>query len=303
MTILIALLIGLIVVLVPTLVYLIRVQRDVQSVGQQLTRINAAPTNQQLRVHTRNRQVVSLVRQINQQLVKQQRVQQQAIQTQNQLDLAIHNISHDLRTPLTVASGYAQLLMEDDTLGIDEANQVAKLYQNLATLTKHLNLLLLYNRLMEKRIAISLTSIDVSSLLQQETLAMYDAFTNANIQMQLDVDPNLIWLTDEEAIRRIFENVLGNILDHGYQSASIILKQFGDELKFTAVNQMEKPIGDVDKLEERFYSEDLSKKKQNAGLGLYIITEMVKLLNGRVQLSSEGLSFEIEITFTRTKNK
>ncbi|WP_203648472.1 sensor histidine kinase [Secundilactobacillus yichangensis] len=285
------------VILLAVLVYLLLIVMDLRTLITQLKFINQHTTNQQLKVKTRNPAVVALTQQINHMIAKQQATHQHSVQTQQQLDLAIHNISHDLRTPLTVASGYSQLLLTNENLPETEHGQVSKLNQNLQTLSKHLNLLLLYNRLLENRITITPKQLNLSKLLTQTCLNYYDALQRKQIMTDLKIEPNIMWQLDEEATTRILQNILGNILDHGYQKATIELKHVDQGVQLTATNQLTTPIKNFDRLLDRFYTEDLSHREQNAGLGLYIIAELSRMQGGQVRLNTKNLRFQIQVTF------
>lgn len=285
------------VILLAVLVYLLLIVMDLRTLITQLKFINQHTTNQQLKVKTRNPAVVALTQQINHMIAKQQATHQHSVQTQQQLDLAIHNISHDLRTPLTVASGYSQLLLTNENLPEAEHQQVSKLNQNLQTLSKHLNLLLLYNRLLENRITITPKQLNLSKLLTQTCLNYYDALQRKQIMTDLKIEPNIMWQLDEEATTRILQNILGNILDHGYQKATIELKHVDQGVQLTATNQLTTPIKNFDRLLDRFYTEDLSHRDQNAGLGLYIIAELSRMQGGHISLNTNDLQFQIQVTF------
>ena len=291
-------LVGLCIVMALALIYLLIVLNDADALTKQLRFINQHDTNGQLNVKTRNHHVVTLAREVDQLLARHRDVRRQSVQTKNQLDLAIHNISHDLRTPLTVASGYAQLLVSDETLPATTHEQATRLDRNLETLTKHLDLLLLYNRLIENRITITPKSLNLSTQLQQACLNVYDALQQHHINVTLAITPNVTWQLDEEAMNRIFQNILGNILDHGYQTAEIQLTQDQTGVTLTVTNGLQTPIKDAERLIDKFYTEDLSHQKQNAGLGLYIISELTHLQHGEMSISTTQDQFKISIRFT-----
>lgn len=285
--------------MVLAIVYLLIVLADADSLANQLRFINQHDTNGQLNVKTRNHHVVTLAQEVDQLLARHRDVRRESVQSKKQLDLAIHNISHDLRTPLTVASGYAQLLDSDETLPATAHEQATRLNRNLETLTKHLDLLLLYNRLIENRITITPKPLNVSTQLQQACLNVYDALKQRKINVTLAITPNITCQLDAEAMSRIFQNLLGNILDHGYQTAKIQLTQDQTGVTLTVTNGLQAPIKDADRLIDKFYTEDLSHQKQNAGLGLYIIYELTHLQHGEMAIETTQNQFKINIRFTK----
>ena len=85
------------------------------------------------------------VEQLFQEIDKMSFVTQQEKKT---LDMAISNIAHDIRTPLTIASGYTQQLLKDaDKNQMDQ--QLQKIADNLSMVSRRLEALMEYRRLME----------------------------------------------------------------------------------------------------------------------------------------------------------
>lgn len=279
--------------------YLSYVILDIRRLNQQMRFINQQTTNGHLQLHSRNREVVELTREINQLIDKHQQSAQNYVQSRNQLDLAIHNISHDLRTPLAVSSGYTQMLLKNGQLKVEDREQLEQVNSNLVSLTENLDLLLLYNRLIENRIQINLESLNVSEILQQAALKMYDALNAHHIKLELDIQPDVIWQIDKISFERIVQNILGNVLDHGYRDAKVTLKIVETQLVLDVKNSLDKPIKNPQNLVDRFYTEDLAGKTQNAGLGLYIISQLAKLLNGNADIKTQDLSFEIRLTLEK----
>ncbi|KRM12418.1 HAMP domain-containing sensor histidine kinase [Paucilactobacillus suebicus] len=279
--------------------YLSYVILDIRRLNQQMRFINRQTTNGHLQLHSRNREVVELTREINQLIDKHQQSAQNYVQSKNQLDLAIHNISHDLRTPLAVSSGYTQMLLKNGQLKVEDREQLEQVNSNLVSLTENLDLLLLYNRLIENRIQINLESLNVSEILQQAALKMYDALNAHHIKLELDIQPDVIWQIDKISFECIVQNVLGNVLDHGYRDAKVTLKIVETQLVLDVENSLDKPIKNPQNLVDRFYTEDLAGKTQNAGLGLYIISQLAKLLNGNADIKTQDLSFEIRLTLEK----
>lgn len=289
----------LVLIVIAAIGYLIWVLFDIRKINHQLEFINHQNTNQQLQLNSRNPQIVLLSQQVNELIEQHQQVVQESIQSKNQLDLAIHNISHDLRTPLTVASGYTQVLLEDKGLEENQREQLVHLNDNLNNLTKHLDLLLLYNRLLENRVTVNKKNINVSDLLQQLVLGFYDALEQQQINVNLQIEPHILWQMDEEVFTRIVQNMIGNVLDHGFQSAKISLQQQNQQLILQIDNQLAKPIKNPQNLIDRFYTEDLSRKKQNAGLGLHIISQLAQLSDGELTIKTSGLKFSTIVQFNQ----
>ena len=72
--------------------------------------------------------------------------QSDCLSREKTLDMAISNIAHDIRTPLTIASGYTQQIIKG---GTQEEEKLKKIASNLQVVSKRLESLLEYRRLME----------------------------------------------------------------------------------------------------------------------------------------------------------
>jgi len=138
------------------------------------------------------------------------------------LDMAISNIAHDIRTPLTIASGYTQQLIKHPDNSSETLNKIAH-HQDLVS--KRLEALLEYRHLMEGAVKPKLEELDLSTFITKKTLAYYDVFQSSQIVLDFNVEPGLKTTTDEDLLDRIIQNLLGNVLKHGKEKARLSLKK------------------------------------------------------------------------------
>ena len=214
-------------------------------------------------------------------------------QEKKTLDMAISNIAHDIRTPLTIASGYTQQLLKDDS---QESQQLIKIADSLGMVSKRLEALMEYRRLMEGAIRPRLVKVNLTQLVTQQLFAYYDAFQKAQIDLDLDLTEGLFLTTDPEILERIIQNMISNVLKHGRRTANISLKKEGEHCIFTVKNIVQQPILHLDKLTNRFYSENLSSSEESSGLGLYITQQLVEILGGDLTMKAEDDWFELRVS-------
>ena len=210
------------------------------------------------------------------------------------LDMAISNIAHDIRTPLTIASGYTQQLIKNPEPNPETLNKIA---HHLDLVSKRLEALLEYRHLMEGAVKPQLKELDLSTFITKKTLAYYDVFQSSHIVLDFNVEPGLKTTTDEDLLDRILQNLLGNVLKHGKEQARLSLKKGEKGLVLEIDNLVKKPIKNIDNLSNRFYSENLSDTEESSGLGLYITEELVHLLGAEMKLSTDGQWFSVFIYF------
>ena len=210
------------------------------------------------------------------------------------LDMAISNIAHDIRTPLTIASGYTQQLIKHSDNGSETLNKIAH-HQDLVS--KRLEALLEYRHLMEGAVKPKLEELDLSTFITKKTLAYYDVFQSSQIVLDFNVEPGLKTTTDEDLLDRILQNLLGNVLKHGKEKARLSLKKEEKGLVLEIDNLVKKPIKNIENLSNRFYSENMSDTEESSGLGLYITEELVHLLGAEMKLSTDGQWLSVFIYF------
>ena len=210
------------------------------------------------------------------------------------LDMAISNIAHDIRTPLTIASGYTQQLIKHSDNSSETLNKIAH-HQDLVS--KRLEALLEYRHLIEGAVKPKLEELDLSTFITKKTLAYYDVFQSSQIVLDFNVEPGLKTATDEDLLDRIIQNLLGNVLKHGKEKARLSLKKEENRLVLEIDNLVKKPIKNIDNLSNRFYSENMSDTEESSGLGLYITEELVHLLGAEMKLVTDGEWFSVFIYF------
>ena len=277
-------LIACVLIILFLLVFLVRYHLTIRSLTSQIRDKRRTGSQVRLTLRDQSPSLVALtdeVEQLFQEVDKMSFVTQQEKKT---LDMAISNIAHDIRTPLTIASGYTQQLLKDaDKDQMDQ--QLQKIADNLSMVSRRLEALMEYRRLMEGAIRPKLQRVDLSQLVTQQLFAYYDAFQRAGIDLDVDLSENLLLETDSDIFDRIVQNMLSNVLKHGREAASISLKNKGQKVQ--------KPILHLDKLTNRFYSENLSSSEESSGLGLYITQQLVEILGGDLTIQAEDDWFEL----------
>lgn len=291
------------ILLLIALTYLFFFQHALRYIEKQLRFIGNSETNKELRTESKNPTLIRIVQAINKILANNKENRQKLIRENQQIDQAINNISHDLRTPLSVAVGYTQYLEAEKPDEKEQAKLLKSINSNLAVVEERLEQLLDYNRLNEDRIKTEAEYFDLSAVLKETLLNMYDSFSRRQFAIQLDIEEKVFVIQDKEQTARIIQNILGNILAHGEKFAEISLKKDAENKQavLTFKNGLGKPIRYPERLTERFYTEDFSRQKENSGLGLYIVKRLVELMAGSLEIKAEKDIFSITLRMRRAR--
>lgn len=225
-------------------------------------------------------------------------VTQQAYKEERQmLDRTIHNISHDIRTPLTVSWGYTKQLLKESP----DNPILHKIDQSLDHVSKRLEHLLEYQNLLENNIQAHNQPVNISQVLSQALIKFYDLYTQMHFNVDIHIGENLWIKCDEDLLDRILHNLLGNAAKHGKDNICIELSQQGRYVQLLISNTVKQDIKHLHKLTDRFYAEDLSSSERSSGLGLYITDHLVQMTNGNLELTYEAPLYSALVTWTAIK--
>ena len=196
---------------------LARLCADILSLCRQLEEIERG-SHMELTALTRHKSLLQLCRSLNRILAARDQNHIQYERAEKQLKQNITNLAHDIRTPLTGASGYLQLARECDDAGKRE-HYLSVTGRRLEELADMLEKLFLYTKLANEDFTFSdenMNRIQVLPLLSDCLLSLYTKFERLNMEPEVRFESEgFRVLADEDALRRIFLNLLQNALIHG----------------------------------------------------------------------------------------
>lgn len=203
----------------------------------------------------------------------------------------LSNLSHDLRTPLTMILGYAETIRTGAFKDENELQTSAKvILQRSRYMEKLLDQLLDISRLDEAALELNLTLHNLSELLRK-IVADYMLFLDGQaITIEADIpDQDVeVWI-DAALIERAVRNLLDNAIRYGSEGHFLELGLVeNDEDVCITVKDRGRGIApaDQERIFERFYRADDGRKGEGLGLGLSIVQEIVGSHHGSVEVES-----------------
>ena len=203
-----------------------------------------------------------------------------------------------IRTPLTSMDGYFQLLLKSDDP--EERQQYAAVISDrLFSLKEMLDELFTYAKLTNKAYEIELSPCAVNEILLSVLFSFYKDIKQKAIEPFIDVPEQDVFIQgNEPALRRIFQNILKNCIEHGNKHLYVRLINNTDTIQISFENdyQAHEPI-EASKVFDRFYKADEARSTTSTGLGLSIAKELVERLNGFITGNVINDTFTVSITF------
>lgn len=217
---------------------------------------------------------------------------------------SIISISHDIRTPLTSAKGYMQMLQDDsftkNPLTQSKQKDYARIVERrLDDLSAMLDQLFLYARIEAGELPLQMEEINICSLFAETVAMFYQNFAEKNCEPKIQIPGTPCHITaDRQALTRIIENIVKNALVHGTGGYEISLQTTGETVIMRVANQTDSiHPEDIPHVFDRFYTTDLSRSRKTTGLGLAIVKELTGQMGGKAAAGLSGNLFSIEITF------
>lgn len=201
-------------------------------------------------------------------------------------------ISHELKTPVALIKGYAGTLRRKDAnwdaQTVNESLEVIE--EESDRLTQLIDNLLDASRLQAGQMKLDKTDVQLDKLGRR----MVEEFRTQTDRHEFDIDFSDDFPTvqgDAERLRQVLSNLLSNAIKYSPNSSRIMLSgRYDDEQVYIAVSDqgIGIPIGERDRIFDRFYRVDsaLSRRTQGAGLGLYLVKSVVEAHGGQIWVES-----------------
>jgi signal transduction histidine kinase len=269
---------------IAVLLKLILLKKDMRQLSGNLNEITKTDTNAHLCTNTFDKDIVALSESINQLLEKQRQIYVEISNAQNDLKRAITNISHDLRTPLTSAKGYLQMVESGEFDSETNTNYIAIIRDRLEVLSLLMDNLFAFSRAFEGDIV--LEPVNIGYVLRDTLAGSFAEIENSGFIVEATIpDTPIYCMCDEEALRRILQNLISNAISHGKDRLRVNLS--GSVIEIANITDNIEQI-DEQGIFERFYTADTSRSNKRTGLGLAIAKELTDKMGGTISATKVG---------------
>ena len=233
-------------------------------------------------------------------------INEQLIELNEEKDVLMGIVAHDLKAPLTKASGLTQVLSLSGELNEEQEKVIGMMNQVFGSGQKLIEELVLIGKLETEGEELSLEECDLVGFVREtaETFRQTAARKSIEIEYVNGAD-EIPFLTHKEYLGRVLDNLVSNAIKFSQARTKIKLIVEGDETAHRILVRDQGPgipQSEIPKLFGKFsrLSTRPTAGESSTGLGLYIVKELVEKLNGRIDVQSEvGKGTEFMLEFGR----
>ena len=265
-------------------------RRSLREISGKLQEIMETGSDERVYVFTEEKELQELAAQLNGLLERHLKVKADYRRSEIAFKKMLSNISHDIKTPMTVILGYLEILRlksgtPDEMILKTEckAKEVMELINEFFTLAK----------LESGDMVPELSPIDVCEQCRKSILDYYELLTGREFQVDIDLPKEPVWVQgNQESISRILNNLISNAIRYGSDGRYLGLAlRVEEKTAYVDVTDRGKGIeaSFADSVFERLFTMEDSRNReiQGNGLGLTIARNLARQMRGEITLRSE----------------
>ncbi len=217
----------------------------------------------------------------------------ESIKQQKQL---ISDMSHELKTPITVISTNADIVLSHNESTVDDEQKwLHYIKDETKRMSDLVNTMLYLAKTDEATTKPALTDLDLCSIAYEIALPFETVCFENKKKLMIDIEPNITIKGDEASIKQLLVILLDNALKYSNENGDIGIKvgKFGDKCGVSVTNTGEPiPKECIPYIFDRFYRVDKarSRDKGGSGLGLSIAKKIIDNNNAAITVSSNAES-------------
>ncbi len=210
--------------------------------------------------------------------------------------------AHDLRNPINVVSGFAELMLDGDSLPEREREQVQHMYQAAKRMQKMVADILSLERIEQLRTGAIYQSLDLAELVRQTYEAHRSSAAQHTFELNLQDDPVLV-MGDVPQLREAVANLITNALKYTPAGGKVAVLFHVTE-QHAVLEVSDTGYGIPEEMQARLFQPFFRARShetrhiEGTGLGLHLVKNIIERHNGRLYVHSvygEGSTFGFEL--------
>lgn len=221
----------------------------------------------------------------------------------------IANISHDIRTPISIIHGYIEtLIMKQDTLDIQKRQEYMQtIIKSTERLKRLMTDLFELSKLESRQIKPKFESFFISDLLQDLTHKYGLMAQERKIELEADLESRMpVVHADIAMIERVMQNLIDNAMNYTPENGKVKIKMDESDryVNISVINSGEGiPAEEIPKIFDRYYKVENNTSGNGTGLGLAIVKNILEIHQSDISVTSEvkgDTSFTFHLPIVRT---
>ncbi len=203
------------------------------------------------------------------------------------------DISYDLRTPLTVIKGYAELLEnEEDSEKIKKyADIISRKADTMTDLTRQL---FDYAKSLDINESGIKENVCINDVLREMLISFYTGFRDKNIDPKINIcDRKIYRYLDRSMMIRIFENIISNAIKYSDGNIETGLMENGNIYFRNKASSLDRTS--VGRIFDKYFTVENARK--NSGVGLSIAKQLTELNDGHIYAEYKEGNLVITLNF------
>ena len=264
-------------------------QAKLRAISDKLKEIIEKDSDEQITVFTENKDLMELAAQINALLEKYLKIKADYRRSEITSKKMLSNISHDIKTPMTVILGYLEIMQLSETPSDEMLKKVERKAQSVMEL---INQFFTLSKIESGDMDIELSRVDICEMCRESVLDFYELLSNKKFYVKVDMPETPIYIQgNKEALQRILFNLISNVIRYGADGKYLgISLQDDDRNVYVDVTDKGKGIDKAfaDSIFDRLFTMEDSRNRniQGNGLGLTIAKNLAQRLGGTITLES-----------------
>ncbi|MFT6408752.1 MAG: two-component system phosphate regulon sensor histidine kinase PhoR [Arenicella sp.] len=207
----------------------------------------------------------------------------------------VANVSHELKTPLTVLKGYVEILRDNPELPLKFAKPLAQMNLQSVRMELIVGDLLYLARLEDSANITPHAPVDITNLINTIVEAVAPLIEEKRHKLELDIDYSLALSGASKELYSAFSNLITNAINYTPENGVIKVrwqnsKQNGNSCAIFSVKDNGYGIATqhLERLTQRFYrvDTDRSRERGGTGLGLAIVKHVLQRHSAELQIES-----------------
>ncbi|MBR2496391.1 MAG: HAMP domain-containing histidine kinase [Clostridia bacterium] len=213
----------------------------------------------------------------------------------------IANVSHEMKTPLSVMQNYGTLLQSPNLSEKERLEYAKGITEGSRKMADMMTNILKLNRLENQQIYPEIKEFDLGEQLCECLIQFENVWEKAEIDIQTDIAENVKVKADEELLSHVWNNLFSNAFKFTHSGGTVSVSLTATE-KDAIVKVSDTGCGMTAEVGahifEKFYQGDTSHSVQGNGLGLALVKRVVDIMQGEISVESavgKGSTFTIKI--------